>query len=159
VQILAPIAACGAAATVVSDPLQSAEICHGFANSPSGQTDQGGQPAHDGACAICCIAQANASVDTPRQTTFEVLYRLTTRVAGRRARKRTGSTTTVRPDATSVSCRSYRKRDSAARAHCLQQRAAFAPERDMQIGELATLYHRYSCSAACRDGASARRKG
>ena len=79
VQILAPIAACWAAATVVSDPLQSAEICHSVANSTSGQTDQGGT-AHDGACAVCCVAQANASVDAPQQAALAVLYRQTARV-------------------------------------------------------------------------------
>jgi len=81
VQILAPIAACWAAAAAASDPLQATEICHGFANSTSGQTDQDGIPAHDGACAICCIAQANASVDPPQQTAFAVPFRQTTSVA------------------------------------------------------------------------------
>jgi hypothetical protein len=38
VLILAPIAAFWATAAVVSDPLQSAEICHGFANPASGQS-------------------------------------------------------------------------------------------------------------------------
>jgi len=82
VQILAPIAACWAAATAVSDPLQSVEICHDFANPASGQTGQGGQPAHDGACAICCIVQASASVDTPQQTAFAVPYRQTVNRCG-----------------------------------------------------------------------------
>ena len=81
VQILAPIAASWAAATAVSDPLQSAEICHSIPGATSGPSDQsGGQPAHDGACAICCVLQASASIDTPEQTAFTVPYRQSTRV-------------------------------------------------------------------------------
>ena len=65
VQILAPIGACWAAAIAASDPLQ-AEICHtDFGQGSSG--GQGGQHrAHDGACAICCAAQASATLDTPQ---------------------------------------------------------------------------------------------
>jgi len=73
VQILAPIAATWAVAIAAADPLQSAEICHTVSGASSGQSDQGGgQPAHHGACAICCVVQASASIDTPRQTAFTV---------------------------------------------------------------------------------------
>ena len=70
VQILAPIAATWAVAMAAADPLQAAEICH---TGSSGQSDQGGgQPAHDGACAICCVVQASTSIDAPQQTAFTV---------------------------------------------------------------------------------------
>jgi hypothetical protein len=73
VQILAPIAATWAVAMAAADPLQSAEICHTVSGASSGQSDQrGGQPAHDGACAICCVVQASASIDAPQQTAFTV---------------------------------------------------------------------------------------
>ncbi|MGE5157294.1 MAG: DUF2946 domain-containing protein [Gemmatimonas sp.] len=78
VQILAPIAACWATAVVASDPLQSAEICHNVPSPTSGQDDQsGGQPAHDGACAICCALQAIPSIDTPQQIALAVPSRQT----------------------------------------------------------------------------------
>lgn len=81
VQILAPIAASWAAATAASDSLQSAEICHTASGATSGESDQsGGQPVHDGACVICCVVQATASIDTPQQTAFTVPCRQTTRV-------------------------------------------------------------------------------
>jgi hypothetical protein len=68
VQILAPIAACWAAGIAVSDPLGSAFICHDNSASTPSQSDQGGDHrAHNGACAICCIAQAAAAIDTPQQ--------------------------------------------------------------------------------------------
>ncbi len=75
VQILAPIGACWAAAFAISDPLQAIEICHSEA-SASGLADQGGQDrAHSGACAICCLTQANASFDTPQTIWFVTPYR------------------------------------------------------------------------------------
>jgi Protein of unknown function (DUF2946) len=81
VQILAPIAASWAAASAASDPLQSAEICHSLAGAAPGQSDQsGGHPAHDGACLICCVAQASGSADAPRQSVFLFPHRQTTRV-------------------------------------------------------------------------------
>jgi hypothetical protein len=66
VQILAPIGACWAAAVAASDPLPAAEICHAdLGQGPAG--DQSGQhPTHDGACAICCAAQASAALETPQ---------------------------------------------------------------------------------------------
>jgi Protein of unknown function (DUF2946) len=82
VQILAPIAATWAAAAAVSDPLLPAEICHSLPSATPGQSDQGGgQPGQHDACAICCVVQANASIDTAQQTAFAVPYCQTTRVA------------------------------------------------------------------------------
>jgi hypothetical protein len=74
VQILAPISACWAAAYAAADPLQGIEICH--SDSASGQTDpSGSHHAHDGACAICCVAQATASFDTPQPVSIVTPYR------------------------------------------------------------------------------------
>ena len=81
IQILAPIAACWAAATAAADPLQSAEICHSLSGATSSQSDQsGGQTAHDGICAICCVARASASIDTPQQIALAIPYRQTSSV-------------------------------------------------------------------------------
>ena len=68
VQIAAPVAACWAAAVAVSDPLSAAQICHDAASGAAGQQDDqsADRRAHDGACAICCAAQARASLDTPQ---------------------------------------------------------------------------------------------
>ena len=102
VQILAPIAASWAAAGAASDPLLSGEICHGLPDATSGQGDQTGDPhAHDGACLICCAAQASASFDAPLQIAFAAPYRQTTRVVWRvsavdAAPSRTGSNTQAR---------------------------------------------------------------
>ncbi|MDE2467283.1 MAG: DUF2946 family protein [Bradyrhizobium sp.] len=75
VQILAPIAATWAVAMAAADPLQSAEICHTVSAASSGQSDQrGGQPTHNGACAICCVLQASASIDAPQQAAFTVSH-------------------------------------------------------------------------------------
>jgi|SRR6185312_7429237 hypothetical protein len=64
-QVFAPVAACWAAAIATSDPLRIAEICHDSA----GAGQQGDQNAphseHGGGCSICCLASANASIDTP----------------------------------------------------------------------------------------------
>jgi Protein of unknown function (DUF2946) len=74
VQILAPIGACWAAAAAVSDPLQGIEICH--SDAASGLDNQGdSHHAHDGACAICCATQANASLDTPKPISIVTPYR------------------------------------------------------------------------------------
>ncbi|WP_407174712.1 DUF2946 domain-containing protein [Bradyrhizobium sp. STM 3562] len=82
VQVLAPIAACWAAALAASDPLPLAEICHSIGDA-SGQDDQGGHPAHDGACAMCCLLQASGSVDAPRMFTVWTPYRQPTVVVWR----------------------------------------------------------------------------
>jgi hypothetical protein len=79
VQILAPISACWAAAVAASDPLQGIEICHSDAASgQAGQSDS--RHAHDGACAICCATQANASFDTPQPISIVTPYRDVARV-------------------------------------------------------------------------------
>jgi len=82
VQIFAPIGACWAAAIAASDPLAAAAICHDSA-STAGQQDNQTTPhsQHGGACAICCLASAGASIDTPKIETFAVPYRQTARIA------------------------------------------------------------------------------
>lgn len=79
VQILAPIGACLAASIAASDPLHAAAICAG--GDTSGQSDQtgGSHRAHDGSCAICCVAQAGGSLDTP-QVAVTTPYRQAARV-------------------------------------------------------------------------------
>jgi Protein of unknown function (DUF2946) len=84
VQILAPIGACWAAAFAISDPLQAIEICHSDPASASGPADQSGQHrAHDGACAMCCAVQANATFDTPQAIAVITRYRGVARVVWR----------------------------------------------------------------------------
>jgi Protein of unknown function (DUF2946) len=76
VQIFAPVAACWAAAIAASDPLRGTEICHDNGSGTSGQPgDQSG--AHGGGCFVCCLASANASLDTPGPVAFGVPYRAT----------------------------------------------------------------------------------
>ena len=80
VQVLAPIGACWAASIAASDPLHAAPICSGGAASATDQTGQTGQHrAHDGACAMCCVAHAGASLDTPKAT-FATLIRQSERL-------------------------------------------------------------------------------
>lgn len=85
VQILAPIAACWAAGIAASDPLAAlgaAAICHdanGVAGNQADQPDQTGHHAHDGACALCCLGHASASLDTP-STAMAIPYRHPLRV-------------------------------------------------------------------------------
>jgi Protein of unknown function (DUF2946) len=75
VQILAPIAACWAAAIAASDPLHAIEICHSDPSAQPGSSDQGTDPhARDGGCPVCCLAQANASLDTPESIALAVPY-------------------------------------------------------------------------------------
>jgi len=82
VQILAPVGACWAAAIAASDPLAAANICHDGA-SATGQQDNQTAPdsRHGSSCAICCLASAGASIDTPKIEAFAVPYRVTARVA------------------------------------------------------------------------------
>ena len=68
-QVLAPIAACWAAGQAVADPLQAAVICHS-ASEQGGPNDQGAPTTHTGTCALCCLAQANASFDSPPHATL-----------------------------------------------------------------------------------------
>jgi hypothetical protein len=78
-QVLAPIAACWAAGQAVADPLQSAVICHS-ASEQGSPSDQGTPTAHAGACALCCLAQANASLDSPPQAALPIPFRHVERV-------------------------------------------------------------------------------
>ena len=62
-QILAPVAACWASAITASDPLQAAVICH----DNSGKADQPGeQGPYAAGCSVCCLAQADFSLDVPQ---------------------------------------------------------------------------------------------
>ena len=79
VQILAPIGACWAASMAASDPLHAAPICSGGASTADQTGQTGEQRAHDGACSICCVAQAGASLETP-QATFATPLRQPERV-------------------------------------------------------------------------------
>jgi len=79
VQILAPVAI-WAPFVVASDPLVSAEICHGSPDSDPWHSDQGGGADHDGVCFICCVLCASASVDPPPLATFAHPYREVRRV-------------------------------------------------------------------------------
>ena len=84
VQILAPIGACWAAAFAISDPLLAGEICHSDPALVSGPTDQRGEHhGHDGACSICCAAQASASLDAPQASAVVTPYRDVARVIWR----------------------------------------------------------------------------
>jgi hypothetical protein len=82
VQIFAPIGACWAAAVAASDPLGAVPICHDTSAVGGESRDQGGPEREHGAgCAICCLASASASVDTPKIQAFATPYRVTARVA------------------------------------------------------------------------------
>jgi len=103
VQILAPIAASWAAAIAASDPLGAVEICHNASSAAADQQgDQNGQHReHDGACSICCLASASASLDTPKPAAWLVPYREAAGVAWRHqapdsAGARTGSNAQAR---------------------------------------------------------------
>jgi len=82
VQIFAPIGASWAAAIAASDPLRTAEICHDSASAGDQQDNQTGQHnEHGNACALCCLASASASIDTPNIEVLAVPYRETAHVA------------------------------------------------------------------------------
>ncbi len=84
-QVLAPIAACWAAGQAVADPLAAGAICHSVDQSGS-LGDQGGSPAaHSGACALCCLAQASASLDSPLHAALSAPVRHAERVVWREA--------------------------------------------------------------------------
>jgi len=79
-QVLAPIAACLAAGQAVADPLSASIICHS-ASEQGGLNDPAGTPvAHAGACALCCLAQLGASLDSPPHTALSVPFRHAQRV-------------------------------------------------------------------------------
>jgi len=78
-QVLAPIAACWAAGQAVADPIGAGVICHGVSEQ-GGANDQGTPTAHSGACTLCCLAQANASLDSPSHTALSVPFRHAERV-------------------------------------------------------------------------------
>ena len=81
VQIFAPIGACWAAAIAASDPLATAEICHDSGTAAGQASDQTGEHrGHGSACAICCLASAGASIDTPTPGAVFHPYRETARV-------------------------------------------------------------------------------
>jgi hypothetical protein len=69
VQLLAPIAACWAAAIAASDPLSSLQICHSDPAAPPGSADPHAQ---DGSCPICCLAQSQAPFETPQPVAFSI---------------------------------------------------------------------------------------
>ncbi|WP_208753085.1 DUF2946 domain-containing protein [Bradyrhizobium genosp. SA-3] len=82
-QVLAPIAACWAAGQAVADPLSAGVICHS-GDAHGGLNDQTGSPtAHAGACALCCLAQAGASLDSPPQVALAAPVRFAERVVWR----------------------------------------------------------------------------
>ncbi|MBR1127984.1 DUF2946 domain-containing protein [Bradyrhizobium iriomotense] len=84
-QVLAPIAACLAAGQAVADPLSATVICHS-ASDQGGLNDRTGSPtAHGAACALCCLAQANASLDSPPQLALAIPFRHVERVVWRAA--------------------------------------------------------------------------
>jgi hypothetical protein len=79
-QVLAPIAACLTAGQAVADPLSAAVICHS-ASEQGGLNDRTGTPtAHAGACALCCLAQAGTSLDSPPQIALAIPFRHAERV-------------------------------------------------------------------------------
>jgi hypothetical protein len=76
-QVLAPIAACLAAGQAMADPLSAAVICHSASEQGGGPNDP---TAHAGACALCCLAQANATLDSPPQVALAAPLRHAERV-------------------------------------------------------------------------------
>jgi hypothetical protein len=81
VQIFAPIGACWAAAVAASDPLATAEICHDSGTAAGQSGDQtSDHREHGSACAICCLASASASIDTPALASVPHPYRAIARV-------------------------------------------------------------------------------
>ena len=82
VQILAPVGATFAAAIAASDPLGAAPICHGSQEGVPAHDNPNGR-AHDGACSVCCAAQAGASLDTPKAATSAAPARVAARIIWR----------------------------------------------------------------------------
>ena len=70
-QILAPVAACWAAALAASDPLASASICHD--SGTTGQNDESSRHlSGDCGCGICCVSYAGPE---PKSVAFLVVDR------------------------------------------------------------------------------------
>lgn len=68
-QIIAPIGVSWATASSLSDPLAAfggTVICHTGSGEADNQPDPTGHRAHAGACALCCLVHAGASLDTPK---------------------------------------------------------------------------------------------
>ena len=84
-QVLAPIAACLAAGQAVADPLSAGIICHSGSEQGDPNDRTGSPTAHAGACALCCLAQANASLDSPPHVALAIPVRLAERVVWRDA--------------------------------------------------------------------------
>lgn len=84
-QVFAPIAACWSVGQPVADPLSAAVICHSTGEQ-GGLNDQTGTPAaHGAACALCCLAQAGASLDSPPQLALSIPFRHAERISWRAA--------------------------------------------------------------------------
>ncbi|HXH44949.1 MAG TPA: DUF2946 domain-containing protein [Bradyrhizobium sp.] len=67
-QIIAPIGSSWATAARLSDPLAAfggVAICHTPGGEADSESDQTGHRVHDGACALCCLVHAGATLDTP----------------------------------------------------------------------------------------------
>lgn len=79
-QVLAPIAACWAAGEAVADPLAAGVICHSVSEQGTPNNQNGAPTAHAGACALCCLAQANASFDSPPHAALSIPFRHAERV-------------------------------------------------------------------------------
>lgn len=84
-QVLAPIAGCWAAGRAVADPLGAGAICHSVSEQGTPNDRSGAPTAHTGACALCCLAQANASFDSPSHVTLSVPFRHAERVVWHQA--------------------------------------------------------------------------
>lgn len=79
-QVLAPITACWAAGQAIADPLGAGTICHSVGGQGTPDDQNGAPTAHSGACALCCLAQANPSFDSPPYATLSVPFRHAERV-------------------------------------------------------------------------------
>ena len=76
-QIMAPIAACWAAAIAVGDPIAAVEICHSGSGSIPGQTND---RADDGSCSLCGVLLADASLHTPQDAALSAPHRAVERL-------------------------------------------------------------------------------
>ena len=79
-QVLAPIAACWATGQAVADPLGAGAICHSVSEQGAPNDQTGSPSAHAGACALCCLAQATASLDSPPHAALSAPLRHVERV-------------------------------------------------------------------------------